>query len=408
MIIPELTTDHCLKCNICTASCPVAAVSDVFLGPKAVGPQSSRFHHPNLPLPDDTVSWCSGCGTCSQVCPHGVLVAELNIQTKARFAAQTHIPLRDQIISRPDLLGQFGTRFSKLGNPMLKLRLPRYTLENVLGIHQSAPLPPFTSSTLRKRLQSYCVETPPVVDRSITPIVAYFHGCSCNYYEPYLGELTVRFLEMLGFNVVLPPQECCGLPLQSNGLFPAARKQALTNIRYLYPFAQAGIPIVGTSTSCTLSIKHDYRAILGIDTEEATAVAQNTFDIFEFVLSHAKGQISAWTFNDLSARALYHPPCQLKSHGIGTPALQILRFIPELDIVLSESACCGVAGTYGMKSEKYQLAKEVGEVLFTQAQSLNVDFVISDSETCRWWITHHTGLPTYHPLEVISLAKDGL
>ncbi len=407
-MFPEMTTDRCLKCNICTAACPVASASDIFLGPKAVGPQSNRFHHPNLPLPDDTVTWCSGCGTCSQVCPHGVLVAELNIQTKARFAAQTHIPLRDQLISRPDLLGQMGTRFPKMINPLLMLRLTRLGLEKTLGIHQSSPLPAFASQTLRKRLQSHCVETPPIKGRSTSNVVAYFHGCSCNYYEPDLGELAVRFLEMIGFDVVLPPQVCCGLPLQSNGIFPAARNHALTNIRYLHPFAQNGIPIVGTSTSCTLALKHDYHVILGITSEEAMAVAQNTFDFFEFVTTFAKDQISALTFNDLSARALYHPPCQLMSHGIGTPALQVLRRIPELDIVLSESACCGVAGTYGMKSEKYHLAKEVGESLFTQARTTKVDFVICDSETCRWWITRHTGLPAYHPLEVIALAKDGL
>ena len=32
--------DHCIKCNICTAACPVAAVTDKFPGPKFVGPQA--------------------------------------------------------------------------------------------------------------------------------------------------------------------------------------------------------------------------------------------------------------------------------------------------------------------------------------------------------------------------------
>jgi glycerol-3-phosphate dehydrogenase subunit C len=408
MMFPEMTSDHCLKCNICTAACPVATVSDIFLGPKAVGPQANRFYHPNLPVPDDTVTWCSGCGTCSQVCPHGVLVAELNIQTKARFAAQTHIPIRDQLISRPDLLGRFGTRFSKIANPILKIQLFRLVLEKALGIHRSAPMPQFANITLRRRLQSRCVDSSQISGQTTSDVVAYFHGCSCNYYEPGLGELAVQFLEMLGFHVVLPPQVCCGLPLQSNGIFPSARKHALTNIRFLSPFAQNDIPIVGTSTSCTLALKHDYQTILGIASEEAAAVARSTFDIFEFVNLRAIDQIRAWTFNNLPAKALYHPPCQLISHGIGTPALHVLHRIPELEILLSESACCGVAGTYGMKVEKHQVAKDVGETLFAQARSAKVDFVISDSETCRWWIEQHTGLPAYHPLEVVALAKDEL
>src|SRR5690242_20967510 len=38
------------------------------------------------------------------------------------------------------------------------------------------------------------------------------------------SDLTVEVLEHNGFHVVVPPQDCCGLPLQSNGNFPAARK----------------------------------------------------------------------------------------------------------------------------------------------------------------------------------------
>ena len=37
------TLDECIKCNICTSYCPVAAVTDKFPGPKYVGPQAQRF-----------------------------------------------------------------------------------------------------------------------------------------------------------------------------------------------------------------------------------------------------------------------------------------------------------------------------------------------------------------------------
>ena len=39
----RLTLDHCVKCNICTTACPVAAVTPLFPGPKYVGPQAERF-----------------------------------------------------------------------------------------------------------------------------------------------------------------------------------------------------------------------------------------------------------------------------------------------------------------------------------------------------------------------------
>ena len=52
---------------------------------------------------------------------------------------------------------------------------------------------------------------------------SYFHGCGANYYEPDIGEKTVAILEHNGFKVIVPKQGCCGLPLQSNGIFPARR-----------------------------------------------------------------------------------------------------------------------------------------------------------------------------------------
>ena len=48
----QLTADLCVKCNICTAACPVAAVTELFPGPKVVGPQAQRFRAPGAPVVD--------------------------------------------------------------------------------------------------------------------------------------------------------------------------------------------------------------------------------------------------------------------------------------------------------------------------------------------------------------------
>ena len=34
------SSDECLKCNVCLTVCPVARVTDLFPGPKYVGPQA--------------------------------------------------------------------------------------------------------------------------------------------------------------------------------------------------------------------------------------------------------------------------------------------------------------------------------------------------------------------------------
>lgn len=406
MIRPNLSTDQCLKCNICTSACPVASVSDEFMGPKSVGPQAARYGYTDRPPSILSLTWCSGCGICSLVCPHDVAVAEINIQAKAEVVKTRKVKLRDQLISRPELLGRLALPVASLANRSINSRATRWLLEKSLAISSSAPLPAFANQSLRTRMSSKCVDSPPDPEVDTDQIVAFFHGCSSNYYEPDLGILAISILEQLGQNVIIPPQRCCGLPLQSNGLLKSARRYAQTNISSLAPFANRGIPIVGISTSCTLSLKHDYRDILGLQDDRSNLVASSTFDFFEFLTFQLAEELNHLEFKPVPAEALYHPPCQLRSHGIGFPALRVLERIPGLQILLSESECCGIAGTYGIKQEKNLIAHDVGKSLFEQAQESEVDFVLSDSETCRWWITKYTGLPVYHPLEIIARAME--
>ena len=77
------TAELCVKCNICTSACPVVPETDLFPGPKYVGPQAQRFRDPGEPSPDVSLDYCSGCGVCTVVCPHGVKVMEINTAAKA-------------------------------------------------------------------------------------------------------------------------------------------------------------------------------------------------------------------------------------------------------------------------------------------------------------------------------------
>src|SRR6201999_3724442 len=111
--------------------------------------------------------------------------------------------------------------------------------------------------------------------------IVYFHGCGTEYYEPWEGERVVAVLEHNGFEVVVPKQDCCGLPLQSSGLFDEAR----TVVRRLARRLNAQLKddhtlIVGNATSCTLMLKREAREILSLeDDPELRRVAERTYDI---------------------------------------------------------------------------------------------------------------------------------
>ena len=390
--------DHCVKCTICETACPVSNVTPLFPGPKYAGPQAERFRVHDEPSAEWSVDYCSGCGICTQVCPQGVKIAQINSRARAKVKAEKGIKLRDRLIARPTLIGRLGLPVAPIANASLRARPLRVLAEKVVGIHRDAALPGFARhrfSTWAKRHQS-----PPAPRKAV-----YFHNCGTQYYEPDGGRMTVAVLEHNGFHVEVPKQDCCGLPLQSNGLFDDARSYVLRLARALAPHVRDGGIIVGNATSCTLMLKREAREILGLeDDPDLKLVSERTYDVCELLLElHHDGQLKT-DFSPVNEVVAYHAPCQQQGHFMGKPAVELLGLVPGLELRELDARCCGIAGTYGIKVEKYDIAMKVGADLFGQIGASGAGLVACDSETCRWQIEHATGRQSVHPLELLHRA----
>ncbi|HZE03720.1 MAG TPA: anaerobic glycerol-3-phosphate dehydrogenase subunit C [Solirubrobacteraceae bacterium] len=394
--------DHCVKCTICETACPVSNVTPLFPGPKYAGPQAERFRVPDEPVAEWSVDYCSGCGICSMVCPQGVKIAEINAQARNKLKREKGVPVRDRIITRPTVLGRLGTPVAGLANASLSSRPLRILAEKALGVHRDAPAPRFAGERFSRWMRGH--RTPPTGRR-----IVYFHGCGTEYYEPWEGQKVVDILEHNGFEVIVPKQDCCGLPLQSSGLFDDARRTVLRLARALAGPGGLGrgddTLIVGNATSCTLMLKREAREILSLeDDPNLRLVSERTYDICELLLElHHRGELRT-DFAPVTETIAYHAPCQQQGHWIGKPALELLALIPGLEVRETSARCCGIAGTYGLKAEKYAIAMDVGRGLFEQVAASGASSVACDSETCRWQISHGTGRPSAHPIGYLHRA----
>jgi len=399
----ELTLDNCIKCNVCVTACPVAAVTDLFPGPKYEAPQAGRFRQPKQETPDHSVDYCSGCRVCNMVCPTGVKIAEINARARYDIVSQGEVNprlrLRNNLLARSELLGQVGQPVAPLANFALNNSVSRWIADKAFGIATEAPLPRFASQKFSRWFNNR-------KNRHLSEKkVVYFRGCATEYYEPRVGKAAVQVLEANGFEVLLPEQNCCGLPLLSNGEFAAARNYHQSNIDKMVGYVKQGYVIVGTSTSCTLTLKEEAPELLDFYTPDARLLAANTFDLHEFLLYlWEAGELKTDNLRPIPLRLAYHSPCQYRAHRLGQPSLEIMHLIPELEIVESQAACCGIAGTYGYKTEKYQIGMDVGKPLFEFVQAVNGPVAVCDSETCRWQISHGSGVPTVHPIELLAAA----
>jgi glycerol-3-phosphate dehydrogenase subunit C len=192
----------------------------------------------------------------------------------------------------------------------------------------------------------------------------------------------------------------------SNGLYGQAREQARKNLGVFAEYARRGYRIVGTSTSCTHTFKAEYEEMLDLHDDDAKAVSGATWDIMEFLLDlHEAGRLDTG-FGRIDEDLPYHAPCQLRSHGIGLPALDLFELVPGLRARDMDHDCCGIAGTYGLKREKYETAMKVGADLFEAIERSDATETACDSETCRWQIAAATGRPSRHPVEFLARAYE--
>jgi glycerol-3-phosphate dehydrogenase subunit C len=410
---PKNNLDVCIRCATCVAVCPVSRVTPKFPGPKQAGPGAERFRSPDEPSVDKWIDLCIGCHLCDMVCSSGVNISELNLIAKAKYLDEKGRPLRDWLLTHSYLYGWLGSLLSSLGNPILRNRFIRWMIEAILKIDRRRELPSYESPTFRQwfrkhQSQSSNLPSPPFSKGGMggfepgskpRKTIGYFYGCYTNTNEVDVGKATVQVLEANGFEVILPPQRCCGIPMLGNGDFKGARKMGLYNVPSLLKTIGSGFDIIFSSSSCGHTIKHEYSHLLSIP--DAEEVAKHIFDIFEFLRNLIESNGFNAHFNELPLKTAYFAPCHLRVLGIGLPALEILRLIPGLKIDNIEADCCGMGGTFGFKKEKYEISQEIGRDLAEAIDHLKPEIVLSDCEGCRMQIRHLTGLKVLHPIQIL-------
>ncbi len=76
---------------------------------------------------------------------------------------------------------------------------------------------------------------------------------------------------------------------------------------------------------------------------------------------------------------------------MGGLPIDLIKRIPGVEvIVLDLTMLWYCRGTYGFKSENYDVAQGIGAGLFRQIEESGCDLVITDCETCKWQIEMST------------------
>jgi len=300
-------------------------------------------------------------------------------------------------MSRTDFVGGIATMFGSLANFVIGLQVTRVLMRVFLNIPFRIVFPQYEKTTFRKIFKK---ELKSGQDKFPQKVI-YFHGCYVNYNNNNLGREFVEVMNALNYGVELKKEKCCGVPLIANGYLEKARKNALYNISSLQN-GDSGLKIVSSSSSCTFALKNEYSSFLELDN---SGIADRVEFVTKFIYNEFRsGNVPV--MKPLGIRAAYHSPCHLERMGGVMYTLGVLKQIPGLELVVLNSECCGIAGTYGFKKENYNIALTIGKNLFSLIDKAEPEFVITDCETCKMQIEMNTRYKVLHPVNVIAMALD--
>ncbi|MFI5304428.1 MAG: anaerobic glycerol-3-phosphate dehydrogenase subunit C [Nitrospiria bacterium] len=390
--------DICQGCRRCFNLCP--SFYDLFNSMDTVrvdGDVKKLSPEEHRKIVDD----CYYCKLCFNHCPYtpphkyDLDFPRLMIQSKIQRAKRSLPSLKDRALVDIDQVGKIATLFAPLVNWVNSQRWTRLIIEKIVGIHRNRLLPSFASETFEKWFKK----------RGSSPNkrkVVLFYTCFVNYNDPEIGKACVEVLEKNGFEVLIPPQQCCGMPFFDTGEIDKVLKKGNANLQEMEKWIDQGYDIVIPMPTCSLMFKKEYPDIYQND--RARKVAARSFDVSEYLMKLHKDGILSLDFNKSQlGKIAYQIPCHLRDQNIGYKSRDLLKLIPGTEVEVIEK-CSGHDGTWGIKKEFFNASMKIAGPLLGRIGEISPDRVATDCPLAGVQIEQGSGRKTQHPVQIFNEA----
>jgi glycerol-3-phosphate dehydrogenase subunit C len=397
------------------------------------------------------VDLCNFCALCP--CPP---VRANIIEAKTHFIDRDGLKFGVRTLEDVERMAKLCGTFPKLSKLLFGSKLGGDLFKKAAGIHPERRLPAFPENDFPQWVKKKGLKTRP--DKVGTRKVAYFAGCTANYLVPAVPQAAAEVMRYNDIKVYYPDQKCCGMPSFLEGDRQLTLEFAQFNIERLAEFVAAGCDIVCSCPTCGFMLKNvlkegayysrEYQASVGeddtylkipaaespdptgkmkfellkrnmyqeilkddgyfsaIDPMKRIGVAENSYDLGEYLENlHRSGELKT-DFGSLSGRMVYYPPCHLREQNIGRPYQDLLDLVPGVDMVPIDGGfyCCGMAGIMGFKREFHETSLHLGNRLMEQIKKLNPDKLVTDCLSCRLQFKQMLSYDVFHPIEMINEA----
>jgi Fe-S oxidoreductase len=336
----------------------------------------------------EALDLCLACKGCKGDCPVSVDMATY----KAEFLSHHYTRrLRPRAAYSMGLImyhARLAARAPRLANALAGLG----PVKRAAGIAPQRAMPRFARETFRDSWRARGAVNPQ------GPPVVLFPDTFNDFLHPEVLRATAEVLESAGRRVVVPDGfVCCGRPLYDYGMLDTARRFLLRVLDQLRPWIRAGIHVVGAEPSCVAVFRDELPNLLPHD-EDALRLSLQTLTLAEYLRQEAPD----WRPARREGSALLHVHCHQAAVMGFDAELEVLRAM-GLDARKLDAGCCGLAGSFGFETAKYELSKAIYEqrlaALVRDAPSEAV--LVADGFSCKTQIEQLGGRRARHLAEVI-------
>jgi Fe-S oxidoreductase len=409
-----LNLEQCNGCGGCRKETPTMCPTFLVTGDEVLSTRGraniiraaldGRFKWKRSPVMaaqlEEVLSSCLSCKACKRECPSNVDLALLKadlLQARHEVKRPSHL---DRVVASAELFGRLGTLVPRLANRLLVAPAVRKAIERFIGIDADRSLLPFARMRFdrwfekRKRVGS---DT-----QAQQGEVLLWDDTWSRYHEPEPAQAATRVLEGLGFQVgIVKGRRCCGRPAFSRGFVERVRRLGEHNVGLLNGLGSA--PLIFLEPSCFSMFVDEY---LQLGIPEAHSVAERCWLFEDFVLGNLPS-LSDVVADGPPLHFAVHAHCHTKAVSEPQWTVDRLNQLNGVHAELLDTACCGMAGAFGLEKAKQKLSLQVASHLLGVLDEVDSSTtVIAGGASCRHQIRELAHRSVCHPAEAIEQIVD--
>jgi Fe-S oxidoreductase len=350
---------------------------------------------------------CVSCKACKSACPANIDMARIKIDVMQ--AQQQHgakLTLAANLIAYLPRYAKWARRLHTLANARNRWNWLAKIAESLLGLSAQRPWPVWQAKAFTDTVAA------PVLANTEKTILLWTDTLHNNF-EPQVLADACAVLQAAGYTVQLataaPSKErplCCGRTFLSQGMVIEARAEIIRSLNALRPWLVAGIPIIGLEPACLLSMRDEFLTLALGEEHHALAkrLASQSFLLEEFIARELEASRWQLALKPATKSAWLHGHCHQKAFGQMTTVERCLRLVPNLQVHSIDSACCGMAGSFGLEASHLRVSMRMAEatLLPTIRQAGAQDWIVTDGSSCRAQISIGSARQAHHVASVLA------